>query len=545
MFVKKISLLNLRSYTSTEIEFVKGINLLIGTNNSGKSTIIKALYKLQNLNSLGEEDIRKSKKFYDIKIDLDDLNGDDMDSFAFNDKSNYQRATSDKIKIIFRQSTDIIETKKGNESLYCDNRLIIKDEGNGKFKTFAANDVEIPFQNFFGLPNLETQNNFIYPFFAKRKTQFYSKSSGEREAFYVADDLRNITSKVQMISNPTHNKYHQFLSLTKDILGFDIGVVPYRENDVNTGVFVKGNTERITIEQMGEGVVNILGLIVMLLTENRKLYLIEELENDIHPTALKKLLQLIIDKSADNQFVISTHSNIVLKYLGIPNESKIFKINWTSFEIDEQDKLPTSLIAELQNTPDAKLQLLESLGYDLFDFDLHKSYIIFEESSAEKIVRDFLIPDFVPSLYSKVKTLAASGASDIEPRFNDFLRLFVYIHQTPLYFKRAWVFADGDKTGLEVIDTLKGRFPTWPNNHFINFTKDNFEEYYPVEFQEKFKLINSISDKKSKKNKKEELTNEVVNWIFGNREEAKSKFAESAKEVIQWLKKIEENLFQS
>lgn len=57
----------------------------------------------------------------------------------------------------------------------------------------------------------------------------------------------------------------------------------------------------------------------------------------------------------------------------------------------------------VKNDPNEKMKLLEELGYDVFDFDLYKFYLIFEESSAEALVRDFLIPVFCPSLKDKIK----------------------------------------------------------------------------------------------------------------------------------------------
>jgi hypothetical protein len=57
---------------------------------------------------------------------------------------------------------------------------------------------------------------------------------------------------------------------------------------------------------MGEGIPHLLGLINDLCLAENKLFLIEEPENDIHPKALKRLLDLIIQKSQSNQFVIST-----------------------------------------------------------------------------------------------------------------------------------------------------------------------------------------------------------------------------------------------
>lgn len=543
MYVSKLSLLNIRSYKKKELNLSKSINLLVGNNNSGKSTIIKSLFKLQSTHSLGLDDIRKTNEYGRMFIDLEDISRKEREIFELNHKEKIvDFPDTDKVKVLFGIYTNIRETKRGQESLYFDlnNRFELNHEG--VLKAFDNNDNELNFLDFAGLPNLETHNNFIYPFFAKRKTRYYNNQMGAKEAFYVAEDLQNITSKVQKISNPTHRRYKQFIKCLDEILGFGVGIIPHGYNQSNTGIYVNDTTV-IPIDSMGEGVVNIIGLIVMLLTEDRKLYLIEELENDIHPRALKKLLELILEKSANNQFVISTHSNIVVKYLGIES-SKIFHLQWQPFENEPDDKLPTSSITELKNEPHEKMKLLEELGYDIFDFDLYKSYLIFEESSAEALVKDFLIPVFCPSLKDKLKTIAASGADDLEPRFNDFLRLFVFIHQSPVYNSRAWVMADGDEAGKRNIEKLKTSFPTWAPEHFISFSKNNIEEFYPAQFQAEFETINSIVDKTKKRQQKIDFTKRVLDWIKTNPEQAKGDFSVTASEIIEHLKTIESTVLQ-
>lgn len=538
MYVSSLSLLNIRSYQKVELNLSKSINLLVGNNNSGKSTIIKSLFKLQNIHSLGIDDIRKSFSYGRIFIDIEDVSVKEREIFELIQKEKpIVFPNTDKVKVLFGIYTSLVETKKGQEALFIDLNNRFELDETGKLKVFDKDNAEIQFMEFGSLPNLETHNNFIYPFFAKRKTNYYQNQLGAKEAFYVGEDLRNITSKIQKISNPSHPKHKQFIKSIDEILGFGIGVIPHGDNQSNTGIFV-GNNTVIPIDSMGEGVVNILGLIVLLLTEDRKLYLIEELENDIHPKALKKLLDLILEKSKQNQFVISTHSNIVVKYLGIES-SKIFHLQWKPYEQAPADNLPTTSIEELKNDPIEKIKLLEELGYDVFDFDLYKSYLIFEESSAEALVRDFLIPAFCPSLKDKIKTIAASGADDIEPRFHDFLRLFVFIHQNPVYASRAWVMADGDEAGKRNIEKLRAAFPTWAPEHFISFSKNNIEEFYPKQFQAEFETINSIADKTKKRQQKIDFTKRVLDWIEINPEQAITDFSTGASEIIGHLKAIE------
>ena len=437
MYIDKVRLINIRSYKDTELNLSKSINLFVGNNNSGKSTIIKALYKLQSHHSLNIDDIRKQNTYGRVFINIQDIQEYEIETFNLCLDEMVDRGKvplTDKLMANFGIFTSRIDTQKGQEALLSDlnNQHNIDDSGKVTVHNIAGK--EVPFILFKSLPNDETKSNFIYPFFSKRKTGYYSNNQlGSKEAYHVGEDLRNITSKVQKISNASHPKNTLFNKHLNNILGFKVGVIPHGENQSNIGIFVNDTTV-IPIDSMGEGVVNIIGLIVMLLTEDRKLYLIEELENDIHPKALKKLLELIIEKSANNQFIISTHSNIVVKYLG--NESsKIFHLKWQPYENNVEDNLPTTSINELPNTPEEKLHLLEDLGYDIFDFDLYKSYLILEESSAETLIKDFLIPTFYPQLKDKIKTIAASGVDDVEPRFHDFFTPFCIHPPKPyLYF---------------------------------------------------------------------------------------------------------------
>lgn len=313
-------------------------------------------------------------------------------------------------------------------------------------------------------------------------------------------------------------------------------------NGIEVGSFVTNNIV-IPLRSMGDGVMNIVAFIATLLTEDRKVFLIEELENDIHPQALKKLLELITTKSSKNQFIISTHSHIVLKYLGILPKSKIFYLEWSPFDVVRrtQVRVPTTQVREVENNPQSRMEILMKLGYEFHDFELFESYLLLEESSAESIIKDFLIPNIVPDLYNRIKTIAASGVDDLEVRVGDFSRLFVFIHTSPIYKGRAWIVADGDDAGKKVISNLKEKFRTWPSNHFLNFSKGNFEDYYPLRFQTKASSALKLKGL-AKREAKLRLLHEIMDWSLKNRREAIEEFNKSAEEVILLLKKIEKSL---
>jgi hypothetical protein len=246
------------------------------------------------------------------------------------------------------------------------------------------------------------------------------------------------------------------------------------------------------------------------------------------------MLNLIIESSKKNQFIITTHSNIVAKYLGSIEGSKLFE---TKMEL--QNKLPLCTIREVENKPNEKRKVLENLGYELYDFDLWEGYLILEESSAESVIQ-YLIKWFVPESQNKLRTISAQGKDKVEAKLEDFGRLLTFLNSEPIYLNKTWVILDNNAENI--IDTIKEKFIKWNKEQFKTFSKDDFEEYYPQAFKERFENIISNVPKKNRREEKEKLTKDLMKWIEENEDEAKRLFENSAKEVIDLLKQIKLNL---
>ncbi|PQJ09588.1 hypothetical protein CJD36_016750 [Flavipsychrobacter stenotrophus] len=538
MKIKSLELINVKSHENTLLELSENINLITGANNSGKSTVIKALYNLQN-RSFDKYDIRTSATYAKTYISIVDVS--EIEKTVLYSKSDKLNRTGTSFTIMW----GIYSVNGVEENLFYNSQDKVKRVKGDRVEFQKESDFKENISDFPRFSDNENLNNFIYPFLSKRKTEYYDTNTGRDQTFKVSDTLRNLSAKIiKIISSRNSDRYNK---LCEDILGFRVGVIPTESANGNEPGMYSVNSSMIPIRSMGDGVANIVGFIVILLTENNKLFLVEELENDIHPKALKKLLDLIIEKASSNQFVISTHSSIVLKYLGAAPKSKIFFFDWKAeTKIDGiNENVPTTTVKEVDNKPETRLDILSKLGYDFFDFELHQSYLILEESSAEYVIRDFLIPNFVPELYGKIKTIAAKGVQDLEVRVHDFNRLFVFIHTSPMYYKKAWVIADGDSAGKECISKLQSAFKTWPTEHFSTFVKDNFEEYYPERFQEKVQAVLKMPHGLKKQDAKGVLVKEVMLWALSNREDALAEFKQSAAEVIKVLKSINTKLNKS
>jgi len=499
MWITKIRLQNIRSFEDETIELSKGINVLVGPNNSGKSTIAYTALLVQGGFEFNSSYIRQGADESNVEIHLEDAK----------EYFKYDQLT-EKLTV----KLGITKTSSSFEA--------IREGGSG-----------------ISIKPIESKEpaNFIYPYLSKRKVAGFSEDVRAQFALAVTGNLQNLYAKVDRLSNPGMPANSSYVDACKGILGFV--VTCSSSSSGKKACYIVDNFRNITLDNMGEGVASVLGLLVDLCVADNKLFVIEEPENDIHPKALKELLKLVVEKSRDNQFIITTHSNIVTRFLGAESGTKIFKV-----DMEFKEKVPTSKIEEIENDPEPRQSLLAHLGYELIDLDLWEAWLFLEESSAEKIIREYLIPWFVPSLQAKLRTFSARSVDEVESKFDDFNTLFSYLNLQPTYKNKAWVIVDDGTKEKEIVRKLRVNYSVsgWGEDHFQQFDKHDFESYYPEEFKDKAGEILSITDRKEKRNKKKALLGEVETWIKGNTEKAKSAFADSATEVVDKLKLIEGQL---
>ncbi|HKB59210.1 MAG TPA: AAA family ATPase [Gallionellaceae bacterium] len=380
------------------------------------------------------------------------------------------------------------------------------------------------------LSNMEP-DHFVVPYLSKRKAATYQEDVRSDNALRVQSDLSFLAAKLSRLSNPEFPGHEQYRNTCKQILGFVVSTVP-SANGQRPGIYLP-DRKPLFIDQMGEGVPNIVGLLADLALSRNKIFLIEEPENDLHPKALKALLDLIIESSKHNQFVISTHSNIVVRHLASADNSKLHSVTNKQVAMP-----PEAAIAEVEPTVEARLQLLRDLGYSFSDFDLWDGWLLLEESSAERIIRDYLIPWFAPKL-TRIRTLAAGGIDEVEPTFNDFHRLVRFTHLEEAYRNSTWVRVDGDEPGTKTINALKEKYSTWQPDRFACFGNSQFEHYYPAIFSVKVDDALSKIDKRERREAKRQLLNEVRAWLDEDEARGKTALEQSAAEVIADLKQIE------
>lgn len=503
MKVTKLSFENIKSFKGNhEVDFSDKINLLVGPNNSGKSTIINLIHTLQGGKwspaTYGTYTWEYSIQFN--KIDLE----------------------------ILARTLGKVQQKMFDPGF----KEIFADSKNGMCFKFVDDSI-------YGFSPLSTTDSlhFILPFLSNRKVITQSNDVSLGKAEQVHGNFYNLPAKVDALANvdayPIHGIYKQACI---DVIGFPISTAA-ADGGKEPAYMVDG-LKHIPLKQMGEGVINMLGLIVDLCVAENKLFLIEEPENDVHPRALKALCNLILETSKKNQFIISTHSNIVLKCLGVDPETKIFHI--TTKQDEEFPKLRVSSINEVPQTKAARVAILEDLGYEFNDYDHWAGWLFFEESSVEEIVRDYFIKWYTPELKSKLRTYSAKGVDEVESKFKDFNNVFVFIHIENVYKNKAWVVVDGGEHERQIIDKLKEAYVSkngWEDNRFRQFSKHDFEEYYPAHFKDEVAQILALA-KEKRRTPKADLLNSVKVWIKEDEKRAIKEFSKSAAEIVSLLQEI-------
>jgi predicted ATPase len=474
-------------------------NLFVGQNNVGKSTILKSFLDLQGHPFVFPEDARKGSHKIFSQILIQDITERIPVNNRFVDHHNFD--------------------------------FVIKERG------------EWPSESIPGFARLERQRgenvfstarptHVFVPFLARRKTQAFNQDVSRQAQDSVNGNLSNLYSRIDLLATAGHPKHDAYRKAVEQIIGITI-TTKASVNGKEAGHYIDDDTF-VTLDRMGDGVTEMVALIVELSLERDRIFILEEPETNLHPRGLKSLLALIRDASEFNQFIIATHSNIVVRELGSDPDNKIFQVSR-----EDEGLLSPSVVAEVSNHPVSRLAVLRELGYEFSDMELHAAWLFLEESSAEKIIENILIPFFAPHLAGRLRTFSAGGSANVEASVAEFQRLVVFLHLQPIYQSQLWIRVDGDDGGKNIAASLRKTFNYLTDQTCASFLHPAFEYYYPTEFRKRAMEILAGTDRQAKRNAKTELLLEVLAWTKANPDQSKEVWAECATEVIDLLKTIE------
>lgn len=497
---------NIRCFEdSGDLTYSRRINLFLGANNSGKTTLIKGLLAFQGHVFQGNDfRVNSNSIFAELECVYDEFTNDSL-----------------QIRVGQPRSPNPLSIRLN----YLNEGAVARPSG--EVAVASPND-----QIFVS----SRPHHLFVPFLSKRKAVNLNQQISLETQTPVTGTFEYLISRIDELATYGHPSHEAFRNAILEVVGFPISTKASQYGKV-AGAYINAN-KFVELSQMGDGITELVALVAELVMERGKVFVVEEPETSLHPSALKAILSLIKAASEFNQFFITTHSNIVLAELACDENCEIFKVSRHGSEIGASstvEKIP-------HDDFESRRALMAELGYELSDFGLFDAWLFFEESSAESIYNQILVPLFAPDLQGRLRSFSAGGAGGVADKLHLFLTLLTFVHLEPVYAGRVWVTADGDPEGQRAIEAVKARFPRIAEEHIINFGERQFENYYPEQFRLRAEEFLQVEDKKSRQAAKASLLRDVLLWHKTNPEQSKAHWEAFAAEHIAILQMISGSL---
>lgn len=388
MNIEKIILKNYKGFRNFNLGFSKGINILVGNNGEGKSTILEAI-------NLGLSGIIEGRY---LKNDLNQyiFNKESVDEYLESLKGNPKPLPSILIELYFKCDTEeeLAEFKGNNNSLKEDTRglsfkIKFDEEYKKEYEELLKRKQEIltlPIEYYsiewksFGRDSLTQRSIPLKSVLIDSASAKYKNGSD----VYISRILNN-----NLQSDDRVSLLQAFRQMKEEFkTNGAIGEINNKINDKDTKNRLEISIDlsnRSAIENLmtylndipfhhlGKGQQSIIKTNLALshnITKEAQLLLIEEPENHLSHTKLNELMKLISDETKDKQVIIVTHSNFVANKLGLEhlillNKEKVIKL--------------TNL------TPDTYKFFKRIPGYDTLRLVLSEKAVLVEGDSDELI----------------------------------------------------------------------------------------------------------------------------------------------------------------
>lgn len=379
---KGITLKNYKCFNEEGIfiERVFPINVVIGKNNSGKSSILDLILFLTKPNN---EFLKLGRADKNADVILSEFMDEDLIKSSFNRNANggqipgnHQQYGLNFIgkKISYRITN--VQNKPANQFISV----------NWKFVDYAKRY----FQNYVSRTN--------YPLIGKQ----FSHITAERDIVPESpanhdkyDVTKNGTGATQLIQGIINNAsldsslieealLEELNLIVKPDINFERILTQRIDNSKWEIFFDDNNNNRVALSKMGSGIKTVLlvllNLIIRPIIEGQKpssyVFAFEELENNLHPSLQRRLYHFIKNYSAKNNcyFFITTHSNIVIDSIGLDQNSQIIHV---------QNEGNEALVKAVESFDDQK-EILKDLEVKASDI-LQANGIIWVEGPSDRV----------------------------------------------------------------------------------------------------------------------------------------------------------------
>lgn len=393
--IKKIFIKNYKIFEEFDLELNNDLNIIVGDNEAGKSTVLEAInlaltkrlngrlleYELTPylfngkcvdayLKSLKTDEPEQPPEIV-IELYLDDI--PEFAELRGRNNSKKEDRKGIKIKVTFDE-----DYRKEYENLLTshspdDIELIPAEYYKVSWLSFADNAL-----------TLRGLNNIRVSYIDATTIRLQSGTD-----YYLQDIIKtDLDVKERVGLNVAYRRLKEAFSQEGPIAGINKnlkskkGVITDKDLSISIDISQRSNwetnliphLENLPFQFVGKGEQSALKIMLALerKADQARIILIEEPENHLSYSSMTKLIKKIRDKCAGNQIVIATHSAYVLNKLGLDKLILLTNLGSTTL---------TNLSADTQN------YFKKLPGYDTLRLVLAKKAILVEGSSDELIVQ--------------------------------------------------------------------------------------------------------------------------------------------------------------
>ncbi len=494
MKISKIKVKNFRSIKDADIE-LDNFSIFVGQNNHGKTNLFEAVEWFYNAKSSSEEQhFNKETNKIEVELEYVDVNDDDIEKLATEaNKTKIRNLLDGNTSFIIKKTSDdhkrsyfVNGDDKGNPSgldtaineflpklEYVNTKITLDDVAKYKDKNAIG-------QMLSGVLTVIVEQSEDYKAF---KEQFQKLFEDEASEIRVQlNDLGNQVGiylkkqfpeevEVRFTVNPP-----QFSDLLKSF-----------DTSVDDGVKTKA-------EDKGDGMQRAIMLaIIQAFADYRKkqssgssfLFLIDEAELHLHPSAQRLLKKALEDISKSDQVMLNTHSSVLV--VDDCDNQSLFKVEkdqkiTTVTPVDEIDKI--NIIYEL-------------LGGSPYDLLLPKNFLVVEGKSEYELITR-VIKKYYREEYKGIKVLFAGGditrQQDAIDAVDKTLRPLV--GDNAVYKKSLVVLLDKpNPTQKSLYDQFKQGYKyLFDDERVFELPTNTLEEYYPSPYTKTAEEVKELQE---------------------------------------------------
>lgn len=321
--IERIEISNFKNIPKLTLE-LENLNVLVGSNNSGKSSVLQAIqFAISVAQTTNFENSKWNNKTNKLPTSL---TPDQLIYAPFRDV--YSLALGGKLKTELESAIKIEFTEK--DTLNKSTVLIRK----GKNKNIATEIHNRPIGEL--LRKIEEPFTIYVPGLAGIPSFEELKSPGIVRRAAARGDANNVFRNIIWLLHENRANWETFTGDVKDIFPeIEIEAIFNPERDEHLDIQIKYTDKILPIDAAGTGFLQVIQILSYINIYKPKILLLDEPDAHLHPNNQRKLAKKLYDLSISRgfQIIMSTHSRHLIYEL-----ESIAKINWiNSGKLVEED----------------------------------------------------------------------------------------------------------------------------------------------------------------------------------------------------------------